>query len=246
MRLHCATFLALAGAFGLSPGTQAASIEVDGLGGGLTVSSGELSGLFGSDGGDHEFTNNELTTIHNALHGDGISTDNMVTFMLADTAAGLSFVVLFDDITQTAPGSDVTRVGMSSTAPSTTDFEINDITLDPWTESDPFGVDRTVDAEMGWLTSRGADGFATTGLTEGDGVSFNFTDIEGEAFAGDSPFQFVSWDAAAGKWVTVAQGDWTGDGQFAFTFAVVPLPAPVLLGLAGLAGVAVMRRRRIA
>lgn len=246
MKLHYATLAGLFGAVGITAATQAASIEVDGLGGSITMNSGAISGVFGSGGGSHEFDNDELTTFHNTLHGDGISTDNMVTFLLADTTAGLSFVVLFDDITQTLSGSDITRIGMSSTSPSHTGFEINDIGLDPWTESDPFGVDRTVSAEMSWLTARGADGFATTGLLEGDGGTFNFTDMEGDAFAGDSPFQFVSWDAATGKWMQVAQGDWSGDGQFAFSFAVVPLPAPILLGLAGLAGVAVMRRRRTA
>ena len=88
------------------------------------------------------------------------------------------------------------------------------------------------------------DAFAWTGLAEGDGFTFNFTEMTGDALASVDTFQFVTWNGQA--WEVVSTAEFNPEGQFAFSFTVVPLPAPVLMGLAGLAGVIAFRRRRLA
>ena len=57
----------------------------------------------------------------------------------------------------------------------------------------------------------------------------------------NNTFQFVSWNGE--DWEVVATGEFSRRDQFAFSFTVIPLPAPVALGLAGLAIVGIARRR---
>ena len=102
----------------------------------------------------------------------------------------------------------------------------------------------TASGEFSWNDNRG-DGFAWTRLADGDGVTFNFSQIQGAGLeTGDFSFQFVSFNGDS--WNVIDMGEWTDDGQFAFSFMVtmIPLPTPVLMGIAGLAGVALLRRRR--
>lgn len=240
MKTKISLGVAVLACLGCASAAQAGTISIDALGGPVVMHSGDLSGLF-AGAPAHDFTNADVTSVHQALHADGVSTDGMVTFLLADTSDGLSFVTLMDDITQTGSGSDRTYLSMSTTAADSTDYFINDLASDVVTV-DEFAGTTTVSGTFEWLDARGGDGFAWTSLQAGDAATFNFSEIEGAGLDGAEVFQFVTWNGDA--WEVVAMADFTGEGQFSFTFTVVPLPAPVLLGLAGLAGVAIMRRRK--
>ena len=221
---------------------HAGSIIVDALGGPVTLRSGDLSGLFAS-AAPHYWGGSELQSVHQSLHADGVTTDGFVTFMLADTADGLGFLTLVDDNTVPGSAGAYSNLGMSTTGPSSANYFINDLTTENMTVSDPFGVNTTVFGDFEW-NNDGGDAFAWTGLAEGDGFTFNFTEMTGDALASVDTFQFVTWNGQA--WEVVSTAEFNPEGQFAFSFTVVPLPAPVLMGLAGLAGVIAFRRRRLA
>jgi hypothetical protein len=210
------------------------------------LKSGDLNDLF-SAGELNDFTTLENKAVCDALKTDGVTTDGMVTFLLADTADGLSFITLVDDATMGGDSGELNLLGMSSTAPSSTEYWINDLGFDIMDIDDPFGINTTASGTFEWGDNRG-DAFAWSNLQDGDGVTFNFEEIEGGALVEGEPFQFVTWNGDA--WQVVETAGWSNMaavGQFAFSFVtIVPLPAPVLLGLAGLAGVAAYRRRRMA
>ena len=242
MKLQMLAAVAVAGAFVVAGSALAGSIQVDLQGGALMMQSGSLSDLF-TDTSTNRFRGAALESVHNSLQADGVTTDGMVTFVLADTGNGLSFMALMDDETVGGGAPGETMIGMSTTAPSTTNYFINDPN-DPVSINDPFGINTTAAGEFGWNDNRG-DGFAWTQLSDGDGVTFNFTDLAGTGLGvGDFAFQFVTFNGES--WEVVEMGNWTDDGQFAFSFMVtmIPLPTPVLMGVAGLAGVALLRRRR--
>ena len=220
---------------------HATSVTIDALGGPLTLQSGNLSGLFqGAD--PHKFSAGDLHDVHDALQADGITTNGFVTFLLADTYEGLSFLSLIDDNNVAGSAGVESMLGMSTTGPSTANYFINDIATENMTINDPFGINTTVIGDFSW-DNNGGDAFAWTGLGEGDAFTFNFTEMAGDALAGVDTFQFVTWNGQA--WEVVDAANFNGEGQFAFTFTVVPLPAPVLMGLVGLAGVIAVRRRRL-
>jgi hypothetical protein len=249
MKTRTATLLSAAGLAVLAAPALAGSIVLDMQGGAVEIQSGPMLGLF--DGvAPHTYTNPQLIATHEALHADGISTENVVTFVLADTADGLGFLVLMDDKTADGDNPENTYLGMSTSAPSSTDYYVNDMNTphdDDVNVSDPFGVTTTVNATFGWMTGQGGDAFAWTNLQEGDASTFNFSQIDdNRSLAGATSFQFVTF--TGNGWEVIETANWTDDNQFAFSFVVgvVPLPAPVFLGLAGLAGVIIARRRRIA
>jgi hypothetical protein len=245
MKKCLTTFLALIGVLGVAGAAQAGSVIIDAVGGPIMLKSGDLSTLL-SAGGLNDFTTPENKAVCAALSADGVVTNGMITFLLADTADGLSFITLVDDATVEGESGDLNLLGMSSTAPSSTEYWINDLGYDILDIDDPFGITTTASGTFEWGDNRG-DAFAWSNLQDGDGVTFNFEKMEGQALVEDEPFQFVTWNGDA--WQVVETAGWsniTAIGQFAFSFVtIVPLPAPVLLGLAGLAGVAVYRRRRM-
>ena len=246
MKNCLATFLAVIGGLGVAGAAHAGSVIIDAVGGPIIIRSGDLPGLF-TAGELHDFTTPENKAVCDALGADGISTDGMVTFLLADTSDGLSFITLVDDAAAPGDPGDPNTFGMSSTAPSSTEYWINDLGYDILTIDDPFGINTTASGTFEWFDNRG-DAFAWSNLQDGDAVTFNFEELEGGALVEWEPFQFVTWNGSA--WQVIERAGWTewvAIGQFAFSFVtVVPLPAPLLLGLAGLAGVVVYRRRKLA
>ena len=246
MKNCLATFLTVIGGLGVAGAAHAGSVIIDAVGGPITLRSGDLSGLF-TAGDLHDFTTPENKAVCDALLADGIATDGMVTFLLADTSDGLSFITLVDDAAAEGDPGELNTMNMSSTAPSSTEYWINDLGYDILDIDDPFGITTTASGTFEWADNRG-DAFAWSNLQDGDGVTFNFDEMEGGALARAEPFQFVSWNGSAWQVIeTAGWNEWATIGQFAFSFVtVVPLPAPLLLGLAGLAGVAIYRRRRLA
>lgn len=227
----------------------AGSVIVDGLGGAVVMSSKSVPGVFDAPGPD--FSNDAMVALHDDIHGSGITTDGMVTFVLADTTDGLGFIALVDDESASRTGDRLpTELSMSTTGPDSLNHWINDVdSADITMFFDPPTRTQTAAGHFGWNADGRGDGFAWSNLAAGDFVTFNF----GRGGPGDdsfpglneaNPFQFVSWNGE--DWEVVANSVFSEGDAFAFSFTVIPLPAPFLLGAAGLAIVGIARRRMAA
>ncbi len=232
-------FLASAAAF-------AGTAKVDGLGGALSMNSGTVTGVFGAS--SPSFTDTALEAIHAALLADGVDTDGHVTSLLMDTDAGLAWVVLVDrqfNQIDLGNGGDAT-LSMNSSASSTNAEFINDDGSDISVVLDFGNGLQTAGGVFDWDGVETGDGFAWAGLVPGDFLSFNFEMMEGtigeDALSAVDTFQFVSWNN--GEWQLVDTGVFSQNSQFAYSVRVVPLPQPAVLGMAGLAAIGAIRRRK--
>jgi len=225
---------------------HAGSVVIDGLGGPLVMGSKDFSGeVFGA--GSPNFTDDAMRAVTQDLKSDGINVDRCVTFLLADTDDGLAWLTIVDDITQQGTGERLdAQMGMSTTGPDSANGYINDVNEDIDQFFDPNNGTQTYAGFFTWNADRQADGFAWGNLQKGDFVSFNFT-RDGPDF-GSHPglkrkgtFQFVSWNGA--EWEVLAMRAFSQRDDFAFSFTVIPLPAPALLGVVGLTALGVIRRR---
>jgi len=245
-----ATFsiLTAVAATGLVTSVEAGSIDVDGIGGAVRMKSKAIDGVF--DAASPNFSNAALDAVHADLHASGINTDGVVTFLAADTDDGLSFMALVDDNTQGTGEADFdSQLSMVSSAPDTASHYINDRNQDIGLFFGSGNGTKSAAGEFTWDSDRYGDAFAWAALDTGDFASFNFFrgGSEFDSFpglAGDDTFQFVSWNGES--WEIVATSEFSGAGQFAFSFTVIPLPAPVLMGAAGLGLVAWRRRKATA
>jgi hypothetical protein len=224
---------------------SAGSLVLDGLGGPVLMQSKDLSSdVFNA--GSPNFTNDAMAFVTNDIKASGITMDRLVTFLLADTDDGLAFLAIADDITQTDGGKILTGLGMSTTGPDTANGYINDAAEDIDQYFDPPNATQTYAGFFNWNAARQADGFAWSQLQSGDFLTFDFSRNSADnpthpGLQRPDTFQFVSWNGT--DWEVVAIGDFTNNNQFAFSLTVIPLPAPVLLGVAGLALAGVARRR---
>ena len=226
---------------------HAGSITLDGIGGAVSMQSKDLRpmGIFGS--GSPDLTNQAVRDITEDLQSDGITMDRLITFILADTDDGLSFIAILDDITQTGDDPLMTQVSMTTTGPITANGYINDANEDLENSFNHGNGTQSYSGHFTWNAARSADAFAWSQMQQGDFFSFNFArgGPDYPTFPGIQPnrsFQFVSWNGS--NWEVVSRGRFSTTEQFAFSFTIIPLPAPLLMGLAGLLGVAALRRRR--
>jgi len=225
----------------------AGTVVVDGLGGAVNMHSKGVPALF--DAAGPEFTNVALRAIHDDINASGIDTDGLVTFVLADTTDGLTFITLVDDESAGRAGNPMdTEMGMSTTGPDSLNHWINDSGQDILLHFDPPNNTQTAAGIFNWNADSRGDAFGWSNLAGGDFVTFNFTrgGPNHDSFPGlneDDTFQFVSWNGE--DWEVVARDVFSGEGDFAFSFTVIPLPAPVLIGTAGLVLVGVARRRMV-
>jgi hypothetical protein len=224
---------------------NAGTVVIDALGGPVQMQSTTISNVFGS--ASPVLTNSALTSIHDSLNDDGVATAGKVTFVLLDTDSGLSFVTLVDNNPNNAgSGTANSSLAMTSTANTLNQEFINDQGSDITTLVDPgFGL-QTAAGEFNWDSDSEGDGFAWANLALGDTATFNFDKLFGDlptspGLSENNTFQFVSFNG--GSWEIVSVGNWTDNNQFAFSYTVVPLPAALGVGLAGLAMVALRRRQ---
>lgn len=231
-----------------TPGASAGGVYVDVDGDVFAMESNTIPGVFKA--GAPLYRRKALDKTHRALHDCGITTDALVTFVLADTDAGLSFISLVDDNTM---GPASMRAKFDSQMRLTTEANR---TNRSWVNDRQQDIQETIDEESGartafglftWKSTKRGDAFAWSGLEVDQEMSFDFG-IDGPRFPthpGLTPvnaFQFVSWDG--GCWEVVSTGAFDENGGFDFTLTVVPLPPAVLLGAAGLGMVVLVSRRR--
>ncbi len=222
---------------------SASTIIVDQMGGAMEMHSFDMTGEQAGQVG--VISETELSDMHQMLNAGGIETDGRITFFLADTDYGLSFMTLVDSNAYGNP-SPLTvwdsSIVMSSTGPDD---------LVPWINAE--GDDQTFhqvlgngiqtfDALFTWQGASEADAFSWSGLDLGDAVSYHFTDQGGPGLDSSLPFQFLSY--GGNGWEVVGEDDFSSNDQFVFSYTVTEIPAPSAIALLGLAGLASRRRRR--
>ncbi len=255
MKRSHALSVALAALLASAGSAFAGTAYITGDGFDFYMDSGNLPGTAGS--ASHFLSGPELRGLHQSLNAAGISTDGVVTFVLANTDAGLSLFALVDN-NNVAGGNAIDAVlGMTSTTVASAGYVMNDLGVDIAGYSTD-GSTQTLFGDYFWHPDGGADGMAWTGLQMGDTGTFDFSAILGEqnqdgpagagnnsTFAGlaaSDTFQFITWNGSA--WQSIMNGSFNEVGMFSFAFAIVPLPPALALGLAGLGIVAVARKRR--
>jgi hypothetical protein len=205
---------------------------------------GDFGNLFGNS---DVWRGSMLREVHSQLHDSGINTDRRVTFLLAETDRGLSFITLVDDPTQSGTGDRLmSEVTMESFASDESIGSITDRRGDIQTEFDPPSNGQIADGAFCWNADKKGEGFAWTNLALDQFMSFSF-DRNGPHYRTHpglrrpKTFQFASWNGE--RWEIVARRKFI-DGAFDFSFTVIPLPPAAWLGLAGLGMVAGVRARR--
>ncbi len=249
-----ATFIAAALSAGVA-GTAVAlpsTIQVGVGGGDLGLRAFDFSASVFGGAPQGEFTGTALASIHDTLNTGGISTANWITVVAAfvdtDGVAGAdetSLIWLVDDqlVGQgvATPGTSIdfqSGINKSSGAAAW----INDVGDNITVDASAPGFDKIAYGDFAWDNDNGSfgDAFAWSGLATNDTGNFRFQGISN--WTGFQGVQFVSYDANSGNWSVLEQVSGTGAFQ-TFSFTVIPFPPAALMGLAGLAGVGVIRRR---
>lgn len=218
------------------------------IGDDLELESTAIDGLFQDCGdcGPGDFTNIELALVHDSILDSGIDTNAVISVLPVDTENGLSLLFLIDQ-----PDGDgvngLSSVSLTSTAPGSASFLINDPATDLTGHIESVTGLQTAFGDFTWQSSGSADAFAWSSLLAGDQMTMLFT------ANADSPstfpglnstdnIQFLSWTDSS--WAVAEVAEFNSGGTYAFTAMV--LPAPGALALLALAGASTRRRRRSA
>ena len=232
----------------IAPGAAAGEVHVDVNGDIFEMNSSEIRRVFRAD--SPLYTRRALDRTHRALHDCGVTTDTFVTFVLADTDEGLSFISLVDDNTvgpKSMKAKFDSQMRMTTVANLSNQSWVNDRQQDIQESFDEQSGARTAFGMFTWKSTKRGDAFAWSNLEVDQEMSFDF-DLDGPRFSSypgltaQNTFQFVSWDGEC--WEVIYTGFFDENGHFDFNFTVIPLPPAVLIGAAGLGIVAVVSGRR--
>jgi hypothetical protein len=225
----------------------AGSVVIDGIGGGITLNSGDLSAaVFGSM--QPNWSSTSLASVHAALNADGIVTNGKVTTLLADTDHGLALLVLIDNELNGQPAPSDASLHMTSFGHGQNLAYINNIAgnvlITPQSTTS-----RLATGDFLWDSVGNGDGFGWADLVVGNAMTFRFNRLVNQPLGLDDPgtFQFVTmgsngWEVAN---ISLSEGSFTSDGQYSFALVVVPLPGVTAMASLPLFGLALSRRRRV-
>ena len=214
-------------------------LAIDTVDGSYALSAGQFEGILG--GTDNSFSMNDLDILAATLQNDGIETAGRMSFLLASTDAGLSFVGLFDGLEGNDPtNSDPDQfLGISATTSANTDwFASGDSGSDvDWYD---MGNDsQLINALLAWDHGQTSAGFAWSNVQMAQTGTTNLYDVDLTDYAPE-PIQFLTYTGDG--WEVAGQSAFSVLGQYAFSHQYVP--APGALTLLALAGLSVRRRRR--
>lgn len=215
-------------------------IEINGSGEeSFLLYSQSLGSIFGSDEAP-EFSTDHLALVHEKLMSFGIDTDGKITIIPVDTGYGLSLLTLIDSESGAGDNEGSSSLGLTSTAPNSLGFFINDMEQDDWQLiTSPWLPSQTLGATFVWEGLTSGDGFAWTGLNIGDALSYSFVEMNDDNAIDAEAFQFVG--ASNGGLDVIYSDGFKSDGTSVFTATVVPAPPAGLLITGLLLG---YRRRR--
>ena len=213
-------------------------VNINSVDGSYELNAGDFDGILGSS--NNQFSMSDLDILAATLNNDGIETMGQLSFLLASTDAGLSFIGLFDGIPINNPnGSMVDQfLGLSSTTSTNTDWFA---TGDEGSETywyDMGNGTQLLNANLGWDHGQTSAAFAWGDVQSAQSGTVNLYDIDLTAFANE-PIQFLTYQGD--QWDVAGTAEFSVLGQYAFSYQFVPTPgALAVLTLAGLFG----RRRR--
>lgn len=236
MRYRMLTMVAAVGGLAIAGAATAdGSVSANLDGEDLDLEGGSFTSLF--DGPvANAFTGGDLRDIHAELNADGVATKRRVTFLVSETAEGMSIMTLVDSFWDSS-NNTLQTLGLETTAPSGKGYRINDLADDMTMTEGAGGA--TADIAFNWRAG-GGDGYSWTHLAEGDAVSFDLTWGGGTGLLLNNAIQFVSYTPDG--WTVVDRAGFDENGEFGITFDAIP--APGALALLGLAGLISRRRRR--
>jgi len=215
-------------------------ITINGSDGSYDMYAGNLAGIL--SGTDNQFALSDLDTLAAILNSDGVDTIGTLSFVLAETDAGLSLIGLFDGVLINDPFNSNPNqfLALSSTTTMETDwFATGDLGSEAaW--YDIGNGTQVVAAQLAWDHEMTSAGFAWGDVSTAPSGTMNLYDIDLTEFAPE-PIQFITFQDD--HWAVVGQASFSGLGQYAFTYQYIPAPSVIaLLSIAALNG---RRRRRI-
>jgi MYXO-CTERM domain-containing protein len=229
------TMVATVGGLAIAGAATATGVNADLNGEDLDLQGGSFPTLF--DNGNHAFAGSDLRDVHADLNADGVATRRRVTFLVADTAEGMSIMALVDSSWDSS-NNTLWNLGLQTSAPSGKGYRINDIGSDEMSMTDgPTGSE--ADVEFQWRAGR-ADGYSWTHLEFGDSVTFDLDWAGGAGLRANNAIRFVTYTEDG--WAEADRANFDENGAFSVTFDAIP--APGALALLGLAGLISRRRRR--
>ena len=159
-----------------------------------------------------------------------------LSFLLASTDAGLSFIGLFDGIPITNPADSTVDqfLGISSTTSMETDWYATGDEGSEYSWHDMGNETQLVNALLGWDHEQTSAGFAWGDVSAAQSGTLNMYSVALTEFANDS-IQFITYQDD--DWAVAGNGDFSVLGQYAFSYQFVPAPGAIaLLTIAGLSG----------
>lgn len=237
--------LSLITATGVAASCNAAQIGICAIGGGLVLNSGPLTTMaFGN--GPNQWLGSSLASVHASINASGVNTNGRITFVAADTTAGLAFMALIDQ--ELVAGANVGgNLHMDSVADGVNQAFIKDTSGNVVVGANGPNA-RIASGNFGWNSNGGGDGFAWANLSSGNTTTFRFNMIANLALGlnASSPFQFVTWDGVKWSEVVVPASllSFSSTDDFGFSASVL-IPTPGALAVAGIPmmGFAIRRRR---
>lgn len=239
MYLHpgISVFVALLATVAVAKGDY---VAIDSIDGSFTLSAGQIDGILESN--DHVFTMTDLDILAATLQNDGIETEGRLSFLLASTDAGLSFVGLFDGIEGNDPSDSETDhfLGVSATTGINSDWFASG---DPGSQVNWYDMGhdtQLVTALLGWDHGQTSAAFAWSNVPDAPTGTMSLYDVDLTAYSPE-PIQFISYEKD--HWSVAERASFSVLGQYVFSHQFVPAPGAVaLLAIAGLVG---RRKRRL-
>ncbi len=209
-------------------------VTVNASEGSFNMEAGEFDGILSSS--NHQFAMSDLDILAATLNEDGIETMGRLSFILASTDAGLSFVGLFDGVPINDPSGSVVDhfLGVSSTTTNNTDWFASGDTGSQTDWYDMGNGTQLVNAYLGWDHGQTSAAFAWGDVEAAPSGTVNLYDIDLTEFGSDS-IQFLTYQDE--QWDIAGTGSFSVLGQYAFSYQFVPAPGAIaLLTIAGLSG----------
>ncbi|MDG1137703.1 MAG: hypothetical protein P8N28_05510, partial [Phycisphaerales bacterium] len=139
---------------------QADYVTINGADGNFDMFAADLDGILSNS--DHQFSLTDQEVLAATLNNDGIETAGKLSFVLASTDAGLSFMGLFDGIPFADPYGEVSNhyLGVSTTTSTDTDWYASGDSGSDIGWNDMGNGSQVLNALLGWNHESTSAGFA--------------------------------------------------------------------------------------
>ncbi len=213
-------------------------VTISGADGIYDMYAGNFEGLLGNS--DNTFAMSDLDILAATLQNDGIETMGRLSFILADTDTGMSFIGLFDGVAINDPNGSIVDqfLGVSATTSTNTDWFASGDTGSQVDWYDLGNNTQLVNAYLGWHHGQTSAGFAWGDIQMAQSGTVNLYDINLTEFASE-PIQFLTFQD--NQWDIAGTANFSPMGQYAFSYQFVPTPGAITL--LSIAGIARSRRR---